>query len=92
MLLSDALSLCLGNCEMLPGGDEEIITSFVHSLKCFPHTFDSEKQYGPPMAVAQVLSQSLAQNLGIQWEPSSRKPSMYTDLLTHLHDCVTRGQ
>eukprot|EP00069_Balaena_mysticetus_P015083 bmy_01676T0 len=30
--------------------------------------------YGLPMAVAQVLSQSLAQNLGIQWEPSSRKP------------------
>ncbi|KAB1278850.1 Disintegrin and metalloproteinase domain-containing protein 23 [Camelus dromedarius] len=47
---------------------------FVPSLKCFPHTFNSEKQYGLPMAVAQVLSQSLAQNLGIQWEPSSRKP------------------
>uniref|UniRef100_G1L8D8 ADAM metallopeptidase domain 23 n=2 Tax=Ailuropoda melanoleuca TaxID=9646 RepID=G1L8D8_AILME len=31
-------------------------------------------EYGLPMAVAQVLSQSLAQNLGIQWEPSSRKP------------------
>ena len=49
-----------------------------------PHTFNSEKQYGLPMAVAQVLSQSLAQNLGIQWEPSSRKPSMYTDLLTFM--------
>ncbi|XP_007501919.1 disintegrin and metalloproteinase domain-containing protein 23 isoform X1 [Monodelphis domestica] len=31
-------------------------------------------EYGLPMAVAQGLSQSLAQNLGIQWEPSSRKP------------------
>ncbi|XP_038604623.1 disintegrin and metalloproteinase domain-containing protein 23 isoform X1 [Tachyglossus aculeatus] len=31
-------------------------------------------EYGLPMAVAQELSQSLAQNLGIQWEPSSRKP------------------
>lgn len=77
---------------MLHGDDEEIITSFVHSLKCFPHTFNSEKQYGLPMAVAQVLSQSLAQNLGIQWEPSSRKPSMYTDLLTHLHVCVMHDQ
>lgn len=54
------------------------------SLKCFPHTSNSEKQYGLPMAVAQVLSQSLAQNLGIQWEPSSRKPSMYIDLLTFM--------
>ncbi|KAK1336585.1 hypothetical protein QTO34_002618 [Cnephaeus nilssonii] len=78
--------------EMLHGDDEEIITSFVHSLKCFPHTFNSEKQYGLPMAVAQVLSQSLAQNLGIQWEPSSRKPSMYTDLLTHVHVCVMHDQ
>uniref|UniRef100_A0A8D2LYZ5 ADAM metallopeptidase domain 23 n=1 Tax=Varanus komodoensis TaxID=61221 RepID=A0A8D2LYZ5_VARKO len=30
--------------------------------------------YGLPWAMAQELSQSLAQNLGIQWEPASRKP------------------
>ncbi|XP_044288038.1 disintegrin and metalloproteinase domain-containing protein 23 isoform X1 [Varanus komodoensis] len=31
-------------------------------------------EYGLPWAMAQELSQSLAQNLGIQWEPASRKP------------------
>ncbi|XP_060638768.1 disintegrin and metalloproteinase domain-containing protein 23 isoform X3 [Anolis sagrei] len=30
-------------------------------------------EYGLPWAMAQELSQSLAQNLGIQWEPGSRK-------------------
>lgn len=47
------------------------------------------------MAVAQVLSQSLAQNLGIQWEPSSRKPSMYTDFLLQSpcrSVCITHAQ
>ncbi|XP_061463882.1 disintegrin and metalloproteinase domain-containing protein 23 isoform X5 [Rhineura floridana] len=33
------------------------------------------EQYGLPWAMAQELSQSLAQNLGIQWEPGARKPS-----------------
>lgn len=36
-------------------------------------------QYGLPLAMAQELAQSLAQNLGIQWEPAARKPSMYMD-------------
>nr|XP_028558131.1 disintegrin and metalloproteinase domain-containing protein 23 isoform X1 [Podarcis muralis] len=31
-------------------------------------------EYGLPWAMAQELSQSLAQNLGIQWEPGARKP------------------
>ncbi|XP_015271484.1 PREDICTED: disintegrin and metalloproteinase domain-containing protein 23 [Gekko japonicus] len=31
-------------------------------------------EYGLPPAIAQELSQSLAQNLGIQWEPGARKP------------------
>ncbi|XP_053138713.1 disintegrin and metalloproteinase domain-containing protein 23 isoform X2 [Hemicordylus capensis] len=31
-------------------------------------------EYGLPLAMAQELSQSLAQNLGIQWEPGARKP------------------
>ncbi|XP_030065865.1 disintegrin and metalloproteinase domain-containing protein 23 [Microcaecilia unicolor] len=31
-------------------------------------------EYGLPWAMAQGLSQSLAQNLGIQWEPASKKP------------------
>uniref|UniRef100_A0A8D0E5E8 ADAM metallopeptidase domain 23 n=1 Tax=Salvator merianae TaxID=96440 RepID=A0A8D0E5E8_SALMN len=31
-------------------------------------------EYGLPWAMAQGLSQSLAQNLGIQWEPGVRKP------------------
>uniref|UniRef100_A0A8C6X7Z5 ADAM metallopeptidase domain 23 n=1 Tax=Naja naja TaxID=35670 RepID=A0A8C6X7Z5_NAJNA len=31
-------------------------------------------EYGLSWAIAQELSQSLAQNLGIQWEPASRKP------------------
>lgn len=38
-----------------------------------------ELQYGLPWAMAQELAQSLAQNLGIQWEPAARKPSMYMD-------------
>ncbi|NXC21104.1 ADA23 protein, partial [Corythaeola cristata] len=33
-----------------------------------------EMQYGLPLAMAQELAQSLAQNLGIQWEPAARKP------------------
>uniref|UniRef100_A0A672TP76 ADAM metallopeptidase domain 23 n=1 Tax=Strigops habroptila TaxID=2489341 RepID=A0A672TP76_STRHB len=37
-------------------------------------------EYGLPLAMAQELAQSLAQNLGIQWEPAARKPSMYTDM------------
>uniref|UniRef100_A0A8C3J6K9 ADAM metallopeptidase domain 23 n=1 Tax=Calidris pygmaea TaxID=425635 RepID=A0A8C3J6K9_9CHAR len=36
-------------------------------------------EYGLPLAMAQELAQSLAQNLGIQWEPAARKPSMYMD-------------
>ncbi|XP_073162664.1 disintegrin and metalloproteinase domain-containing protein 23 isoform X12 [Lepidochelys kempii] len=31
-------------------------------------------EYALPLAMAQELSQSLAQNLGIQWEPATRKP------------------
>uniref|UniRef100_A0A8C3CVF6 ADAM metallopeptidase domain 23 n=1 Tax=Cairina moschata TaxID=8855 RepID=A0A8C3CVF6_CAIMO len=31
-------------------------------------------EYGLPLAMAQELAQSLAQNLGIQWEPAARKP------------------
>ncbi|XP_029462204.1 LOW QUALITY PROTEIN: disintegrin and metalloproteinase domain-containing protein 23 [Rhinatrema bivittatum] len=31
-------------------------------------------EYGLPWAMAQGLLQSLAQNLGIQWEPASKKP------------------
>ncbi|XP_053554624.1 disintegrin and metalloproteinase domain-containing protein 23 [Bombina bombina] len=31
-------------------------------------------EYGILMSMAQQLAQSLAQNLGIQWEPASRKP------------------
>ncbi|XP_077175363.1 disintegrin and metalloproteinase domain-containing protein 23 isoform X3 [Paroedura picta] len=31
-------------------------------------------EYGLPWAMAQELSQSLAQNLGVQWEPGVRKP------------------
>uniref|UniRef100_A0A8C5QZ44 ADAM metallopeptidase domain 23 n=1 Tax=Leptobrachium leishanense TaxID=445787 RepID=A0A8C5QZ44_9ANUR len=30
-------------------------------------------EYGIPLSMAQQLAQSLAQNLGIQWEPASRK-------------------
>uniref|UniRef100_A0A8D2Q9I0 ADAM metallopeptidase domain 23 n=1 Tax=Varanus komodoensis TaxID=61221 RepID=A0A8D2Q9I0_VARKO len=41
----------------------------VHLLSYFLFLF-----YGLPWAMAQELSQSLAQNLGIQWEPASRKP------------------
>uniref|UniRef100_A0A8B9I9Y4 ADAM metallopeptidase domain 23 n=1 Tax=Anser brachyrhynchus TaxID=132585 RepID=A0A8B9I9Y4_9AVES len=36
-------------------------------------------EYGLPLAMAQELAQSLAQNLGIQWEPAARKPSMYME-------------
>ncbi|KAL7991483.1 hypothetical protein Chor_015739 [Crotalus horridus] len=35
-------------------------------------------EYGLSWAIAQELSQSLAQNLGIQWEPASRKPMSIT--------------
>ncbi|XP_039926014.1 disintegrin and metalloproteinase domain-containing protein 23 isoform X2 [Hirundo rustica] len=31
-------------------------------------------EYGLPLPMAQELAQSLAQNLGIQWEPAARKP------------------
>ncbi|OXB76874.1 UNVERIFIED_CONTAM: hypothetical protein H355_002567 [Colinus virginianus] len=34
-------------------------------------------EYGLPLAMAQELAQSLAQNLGIQWEPAARKPRLY---------------
>uniref|UniRef100_A0A8B9QTQ1 ADAM metallopeptidase domain 23 n=1 Tax=Anas platyrhynchos TaxID=8839 RepID=A0A8B9QTQ1_ANAPL len=37
-------------------------------------------EYGLPLAMAQELAQSLAQNLGIQWEPAARKPSMYMEV------------
>ncbi|OPJ90198.1 hypothetical protein AV530_014797 [Patagioenas fasciata monilis] len=37
-------------------------------------------EYGFSLAMAQELAQSLAQNLGIQWEPAARKQSMYLDV------------
>lgn len=41
-------------------------------------------QYGLPLPMAQELAQSLAQNLGIQWEPAARKPSMYMESFVFL--------
>uniref|UniRef100_A0A8C0EQY8 ADAM metallopeptidase domain 23 n=1 Tax=Bubo bubo TaxID=30461 RepID=A0A8C0EQY8_BUBBB len=37
-------------------------------------------EYALPLSMAQELAQSLAQNLGIQWEPAARKPSTYMDM------------
>uniref|UniRef100_A0A8C4KJV9 ADAM metallopeptidase domain 23 n=1 Tax=Dromaius novaehollandiae TaxID=8790 RepID=A0A8C4KJV9_DRONO len=47
-------------------------------------------EYGLPLAMAQELAQSLAQNLGIQWEPAARKPSMYMDVESFLILCHFR--
>lgn len=43
-------------------------------------------EYGLQWAKAQELSQSLAQNLGIQWEPASRKPKC--DCTESLAGCI----
>uniref|UniRef100_A0A8C3SNH1 ADAM metallopeptidase domain 23 n=1 Tax=Chelydra serpentina TaxID=8475 RepID=A0A8C3SNH1_CHESE len=45
-------------------------------------------EYALPLAMAQELSQSLAQNLGIQWEPATRKPSI--EVFTQLILCHFR--
>uniref|UniRef100_A0A803T5G3 ADAM metallopeptidase domain 23 n=1 Tax=Anolis carolinensis TaxID=28377 RepID=A0A803T5G3_ANOCA len=49
------------------------LLSYVLFFFYFVHDISSVSFYGLPWAMAQELSQSLAQNLGIQWEPGSRK-------------------
>ncbi|XP_075036310.1 disintegrin and metalloproteinase domain-containing protein 23 isoform X2 [Mixophyes fleayi] len=45
-------------------------------------------EYGFLMAMAQQLAQSLAQNLGIQWEPSSRKVKPKCDCAENFGGCI----
>ncbi|CAI9608180.1 unnamed protein product [Staurois parvus] len=45
-------------------------------------------EYGFLMAMAQQLAQSLAQNLGIQWEPASRKLKPKCDCAENFGGCI----